>query len=382
MQVSIGWGRAPQALTVPDGATVFTAPPPPPAAADWSARVAAALAAPVGSAPLAARLAGIRRVAVLVPDRTRKGVTEALWGPVRAALEAAGVAWTVGVATGKHPPTPQGPPGAWVHDAHDPALVRVGHTAAGTPVAFPAAVLEADLRVVLGEIRPHYFAGWAGGAKGLFPGVAGEAGIWRNHLLKAAPGARLGQVEGNPCRADMEAAAALAGPSFIVNLVRGAAGPVHVVAGDPVAAHRAGVALARPLFEVHSPRRFPVVVVSDGHPVTASLYQACKLLPPAGALVAPGGRVVLAAALHEGVGPVQVINEAIFDLGVRHALPPGVEVWLASTRSAAEIAPTFARWTPSVEAALAGVVGPELAVCPHAGELVPVGTPAPMTGAE
>jgi nickel-dependent lactate racemase len=367
MQVEIGWGAQARVIEVPEGSAVLRPPAGRPAC-DLQAALGAALLAPVGSAPLSARLAGVRRVCVLVPDNTRKGVAQAVLPALAAVLDAAGVSWSVGVATGKHPPTPHA--GAhWVHDAADPALVPVGVTARGTEVRYPQAVIEADLRILVGEIRPHYFAGWAGGAKAVFPGVAGAAGIWHNHRLKALPGARLGVVEGNPCRADMEAAAALAGPSFLINLVRGRAGVVAVVAGDVVAAHRAGVALARPLFEVGASRRFAQILVSDGHPVTASLYQACKLLPPAGALLEEGGTVIIAADLASGVGPVQVINEAIYGLGVRHALPASHRVVLVSSRTQAEVEPTFCTFAASLEGALGG--RPTL-VLPRGGDIVPV----------
>lgn len=362
-RVQIGWGRAPRTVDLPDGATLFEPPPAPPAQ-PWRALFAAAL-----NPRFLASLAAARSICVLVPDETRKPVAEHLLPLLRPHLQ--GKAVTIGVATGKHPAGPSFP-GAWRHDAHDPALVPVGETPAGTMVRFPRAVLDADLRVLIGEIRPHYFAGYAGGAKTLFPGVAGADGIWANHRLKAAPGAAPGNVATNPCRADMEAAAALAGPSVILNVIRGAHGqPVHLVAGEMIAAHRVGVAWARRVFEVpHPGRRFATVLVSDRAPVTANLYQACKLLIPAGALVEPGGTIVLAAACHEGVGPVQIINKGIWNLGVRRHLPADVRVALVSTRSRAAVAPVFAEWAPDVAAAIGAIDGHDLAVLPAAGDLI------------
>ncbi|MCB9545837.1 MAG: hypothetical protein H6706_08230 [Myxococcales bacterium] len=185
-------------------------------------------------------------------------------------------------------------------------------------------------------------------------------------------------MDANPCRADLEAAGAMAGPSFLLNVVRGAhGGPVAVVAGDPVAAHRAGVAAARPVFEVVAPdRRFAHVVVSDGAPVSANLYQACKLLAPAAALLAAGGQVVVAAACDEGIGPVATINEAIYALGLAPKLPPGHRVVLVSDQPPSAVAPTFATWAPSVEAALGGAAGADVAVLPRAGDLVVARPPA------
>ncbi len=372
-EVTIGWGDAPRAVQVPSDAAVLLPPVGPPGRA-WSTVVAEALADPLGSRPLSARLQTVRRVCVIVPDETRKDVARRVLPLLLPLLD--GVPTTVGVATGKHPPYSPPPGTDWVHDARSPSLRVVGETARGTEVAYPPAVLDADLRIVVGEIRPHYFAGWAGGAKGIFPGVAGEPGIWHNHRLKAAPGARLGRLAGNPCRADMEEAAALAGPSVILNVVRGADGsPVTAVFGDPVVAHRVGVERARALFEVPLQRRYPVVLVSDRAPVTMNLYQACKLLPPAGAALADGGTVVLAAQCGAGIGPVAVINEAIYRLGSVHSLPPRHRVVLVSDHGPDAVAPTFAEWAPTVEAALAdaratGPAGP-LLVMPYGGELVP-----------
>lgn len=371
MQVEIGWGREPRVVEVPPSARVLVGPPPP-ASHSWTVTVEAALTAPVGAAALDELLVGVRTAVVLVPDETRKDVARRLLPVLGPHLDRARIRWSVGVATGKHAPQP-GPPGAWVHDARDPDLVLVGHTAHGTEVRYPRAVVEADLRILVGEIRPHYFAGYAGGAKMLFPGVAGEAGIWHNHTLKAAPGARLGQVDHNPCRADLEAAAALVGPSFIVNIVRARDGGLHgAVAGEPVAAHRAGVALARPVFEVSAPAPAAAVLVSDRTPVTMDLYQACKLLPPAGAVLRPGGTVILAAACEAGIGPVEVINEAIYRLGVIHALPPDHRVILVSGRSPEEVAPTFCEYAPDLPAALARIPADDLLVLPFGGDLVPV----------
>ena len=371
MQVELGWGPHPLTVWVPPGSTVLTAPPPPPAV-DAARAVKAALEAPVGLPPLDALLATHRHVCVLIPDATRKGIADAVLPVLLPRLAAAGVRWTVGVATGKHPPDP-GPPGAWVHDARSPDLVPVGFTARGTDVRYPSAVLDADLRVLVGEVRPHYFAGYAGGAKLLFPGVAGEAGIWHNHALKAAAGARLGVVLGNPCRADMEAAAAMAGPSFAICGVRRADGRlVAVEAGDPVGAHRAAVDRARAVFEVPVCARSPVVLVSDAAPVTTSLYQACKLLPPAGRVLTDGGTIILAAACDAGLGPVQVINEAIYRLGVVHALPPRHRVILVSLQPEAAVAATFAEWAPDVPTALERAGGGPVLVLPRAGDLVPI----------
>ncbi len=366
--VTLGWGASPLEVTVPEHANILRSPGLS-SKSEISSLIKAALDKPIGAQPLSILLRQPSRICVLIPDSTRKDLGAELLDYLLPHL--AGHEVEVGVATGKHPPEhPKGD--QWQHNARSTDLVTVGHTSFGTEVAYPPRVIEADLRICLGEIRPHYFAGYAGGAKTLFPGVAGEAGIWHNHTLKASAGARLGQVDDNPCRRDMEEAAQLAGPSFIINVVRAADGSIsEIVAGDPIQAHRAGTQRARPYFEVEVQQHFNSVLISDRTPVTMNLYQACKLLPPAGRILREGGTIILAAECTEGIGPVSTINEAIYRLGSVHSLPKKHRVILVSRHTPSDVAPTFADYAPDIGSALAMVDSSSLAVIPYGGDLVP-----------
>jgi nickel-dependent lactate racemase len=147
------------------------------------------------------------------------------------------------------------------------------------------------------------------------------------------------------------------------------------VAGDVVLAHREGVRRLAPWVEVRAAPA-DVVIVSAPLPVTGSLYQASKLVPPAGRLLKPGGVVILAAECGEGTGPLTVVNEAIFALGVRRYLPERYTLLLVSSLDEATVARTYARHAPSLEAALAEarrLTGPaaRVLVLPDAGDLVP-----------
>ena len=77
--------------------------------------------------------------------------------------------------------------------------------------------------------------------------------------------------------------------------------------------------------------------------------------------------IMFAADLADGVGPVDVINDAIYALGVVHALPRVHEVHLVSTRTPGEIAPTFCTFAPNVRAALRGR---STLVLPFGGDLI------------
>ena len=107
------------------------------------------------------------------------------------------------------------------------------------------------------------------GAKTIVPGL-GEAPALRNkHKWKAAPTARAGIVDGNPCRDDIEEAVRMVRtPTFLVNGVTSPDYEVHVVVTvDIEHAFRTGWDVARRWFTVRAPGAH-VVVEAEGEPVT------------------------------------------------------------------------------------------------------------------
>ena len=60
--------------------------------------------------------------------------------------------------------------------------------------------VDADVRVTLGLVEPHFFAGFSGGPKMVAPGLAGVDTIMKLHSapLIAHPDATWAVTEGNP----------------------------------------------------------------------------------------------------------------------------------------------------------------------------------------
>jgi nickel-dependent lactate racemase len=83
---------------------------------------------------------------------------------------------------------------------------------------------------------------------------------------------------------------------------------VAVLAGDPVAVFREGLALARPLNEVRLPGPVDIALAS-GEPFTIDLYQATRAVEYADVVVRPGGAIILVADCPDGVG-----DRAFYDL--------------------------------------------------------------------
>jgi lactate racemase len=378
-RVSLAYGRRPLEVTISAGARVVPAPVPPAPPAPARELLERALDAPMGSAGL--EDLGARRVLVIVSDATRADPRAELLGAVLRRLPPT-CDVTVAIATGTHAPgdvaalgLPADPRIRRVvnHDGRADDLVELGTTRRGTPVRVNPCLLATDLIVATGCIRPHYFAGYGAGVKAIFPGLGGSREVRKNHRLKREPRARAGVVEGNPCRGDLEECVPmLPAASFLLNLVVDPdEGAQSAVAGDVVAAFRIGAARCDPLARVAAPRA-RVVVVSGRLPVVGSLYQASKLVAAAAPLVTPGGAVVLAAECPHGTGPIETVNEGIYEIGIRPRLPAKHRVVLVSSLGRAEVERSYCGWAASVEEALAGLGGDpdDLVVLPRADGLI------------
>ncbi len=182
--------------------------------------------------------------------------------------------------------------------------IHMGSSSNGTPFDFTRVVAEADLRVALGNIEFHYFAGYSGGVKALMPGVSTPAAIQCNHSLMVSPDACAGKLEGNPVRADLEEALAVCPIHFIVNAVLDEHKHiVYAVAGDVITAHRAGCAYLDKMYRKPIPQRADIVLVSQGGaPKDANLYQTQKALDNAKHAVKKGGTMIVIGACNEGLG--------------------------------------------------------------------------------
>jgi len=286
-------------------------------APDEGAILRATLEAPIDTPRLRDLARSGQRVAIVTSDLTRPCPSHKLLPPVLDELAAAGIpdeAIEVVLALGLHRPMTAGEMETAVGPEvyrrvrvlnNDPKdTIHLGKTRAGTPVEIFRPVVEADLRVCLGNLELHYFAGYSGGAKAILPGCASRAAVTNNHAMMVRPEAATGRVEGNPVRADLEEGVALLGADFILNVVVDAQHHiVDAVAGDVITAHRRGCELVarRAIVPIDGPADL-VLVSAGGFPKDLNLYQAQKALDNAAYAVRDGGILILVAECAEGLG--------------------------------------------------------------------------------
>jgi lactate racemase len=289
--------------------------------------VRAALDHPLDGLPLRELARGRRQVTVLVPDATRKVWLPEVIPHVLTRLSGAGVQdreITILLACGTHPGEAESelarlhgplPNGVRVlqHDARDAAVLRpTGTLSTGLAVRLHRAVAEADLVVAISKVQHHYFAGFGGGPKMVFPGVAGYEEIQTNHSrvidLSSSPPRRHeacepGRLEGNPVAEEIAAAARLRPPDLSLLLVEGVSGQAGwAAAGSLEAVFPAACQQAAAWYEVAGGPFHRLVVSAGGAPADTTLIQAHKALDAACRFAAPGAEVAFLAACEGGAG--------------------------------------------------------------------------------
>ena len=288
-----------------------------PAVEDELKEVEGSLDQPVGNSSLEAIKAG-RKIAVVVSDLSRPVPHRLLLQPLLRKLDSLGVprsAIKILIASGQHPKVPPDHFGRLVDPAwskgievtpHDPVenLVYVGKTSRGTPVWINRTFMESDVRILTGMIDPHQFVGFTGGVKLAAIGLAGIKTIEANHSMLTHPAARLGKVEGNPVREDIDEIGRMLGISFILNVVLNEENQiVKAFAGHPHEAWEEGVRLCKAISSVPLTEKVDLVIASQGgYPKDIDLYQVQKGLTHAVRALKPGGIVVLAGECSEGIG--------------------------------------------------------------------------------
>jgi nickel-dependent lactate racemase len=295
-------------------------------AADPKAEIERALKEPINSKHLNEIVKPESKVAIVVDDASRSTPSERMLIPVLAELNASGVkdknvTVIFGVGTHRQVKEQEAPVllGAevikrvkWInHNAQAPDLVSIGTTKTyGNKVMINRVFAEADVRILLGDVNYHYYAGYGGGRKSVLPAVCGAQTVQFNHSMLVNPNAHTGNLENNPIHIDMTEAARLAKVDFILNVVENKKGEiVKAFAGDLEAAFLEATKLVDEMYRVTVDRRAEIIVVSaGGHPADISLYQAHKGIDNALDAVKRGGVIILVAECIEGHG-----NQVFYD---------------------------------------------------------------------
>ncbi len=190
------------------------------------------------------------------------------------------------------------------HDALTSTMKTFKNTSRGTPVEVNAFIGEAEFKVVIGQVDPHQFIGMTGGSKCITIGCASRAMIQANHSLMASPEARVGNVETNPARQDLNEAGEIIGINLAVNVcLRADKKVVALFVGKPTSCLNAAAPITAQIYGQSFDEPFDITIAScGGNPKDICLYQAQKGLNHASQCTKKGGNLLLLAACPQGIG--------------------------------------------------------------------------------
>ena len=328
MQISLDYGKQGLMVTLPDHLDVRTlayktAIPlaQQPNMTDRQA-LQAVLDKPNNTPPLSEIIQGRSSVCIVICDITRPVPNQLMLEPILETLHAGGIETQnikILIATGLHRPSRPEEivemVGAEIaekynvinHDAQDPQqLVYLGKSPRGVSMWINTHYMEADMKITVGLIEPHFMAGFSGGRKLVCPGIAGIETIraWHSPRFLEHPNAATGQLDGNPVHSENTWIANRAGCNFIANVVIDAyRRPLKFVAGDQISAFEEGAAFCQDIVIDRVDQEYDIVITSSaGYPLDTTFYQSVKGMMAAVPIVKQGGSIIVAASMTEGIG--------------------------------------------------------------------------------
>ena len=288
-------------------------------AAGGAELVGAALDNPIGSERLEELIRGKKNMVIITSDHTRPVPSRITRPIILRRIRGANpeIKIKIVIAAGTHRGTTRGEliekfgekivsdENIIVHDAAKSETVSLGRLGTGLHVEVNREIMETDFLMAEGFIEPHFFAGFSGGRKSVFPGVASLRCVKANHCAEyiASPFARTGVLADNPVHIEALETARRAKLKFILNVViDGDKKIVNAFAGQFDKAHAAGCDFVKKYASV-APAPADIVITSNGgYPMDRNIYQAVKCMTAAEASCGEGGVIIAAAGCRDGHG--------------------------------------------------------------------------------
>lgn len=280
-----------------------------------------AMASPIESKKLKELAVGKDKVVILISDHTRpvpsKYILPLMLAEIREGNPDADI--TLLVATGCHRNSSKDElvfklgeeifnnEKIYIHDCDDEdMLVTLDEKLpSGGDIVVNKIAAEADLLVAEGFIEPHFFAGFSGGRKSVFPGCCSRKAVMYNHNSEFIDSqySRTGNLENNPIHKDMVAAARALGLCYVVNVVINSEKKViHAVAGDLEKAHEAGTDWLKDKAGVERKEADIAITSNGGYPLDQNIYQTVKSMTAAEATLKDDGVIIVCSESGDGTG--------------------------------------------------------------------------------
>jgi len=181
-------------------------------------------------------------------------------------------------------------------------LTDLGTSFLKTPIKINKNFIDADFKIVIGLIEPHPWAGFSGGYKAVMPGLSGLNTIIKNHELILKSNVKVGNIQNNPFRNDIDEIGKKTNLNFIINCILDSNKELcKIVAGDPKDAFLEGVKVARQNFEIKTSEIADVIIASSS-PIDINFGQSCKAAFNTMDILKKNGVMIIVSPCFEGIG--------------------------------------------------------------------------------
>jgi len=319
MKVHLQYGRDGLDIEIPFSRVDVLRPRFIPGLADEQVAYKQACANPVASPALRDLINPSDQVAIVIPDGTRALPSYRLLPWLLAELDFIPPGnFTVILGTGTHRPNSPEEIAQIVgleiaqgynvinHNAFDRAtMADTGFVnELGTPLWMNKEYVQADKRILLGFIEPHFMAGFSGGYKAVFPGITDIDSILDYHRAEIIghPCSTWGIPENSPTQDRIKQSGSALPVDFLINVTLNEQKAITgFFCGDVIKAHESGCIFAKETAMTQVEAPYPLVITSNsGYPLDQNLYQSVKGMVAAAEIVTEGGSILLAAECSDG----------------------------------------------------------------------------------
>ncbi|MFL2761849.1 MAG: nickel-dependent lactate racemase [Dehalococcoidia bacterium] len=192
------------------------------------------------------------------------------------------------------------------HNAFDNEnLVNTGFTENGIPIELNKTWIDQDVKITLGFVEPHFFAGFSGGPKMVAPGLAGFKTIMALHdyQMIANENARWGVTIGNPIHDSIREIATKNPVTFAIDVTLNRNNEITCCyAGNLFKVHNAAIDVIKRVSMKPIQEAFDIVVTTNsGYPLDLNMYQSIKGISAAYQIVKKGGIIICASECSDGI---------------------------------------------------------------------------------
>jgi nickel-dependent lactate racemase len=193
----------------------------------------------------------------------------------------------------------------------DKCFVNSGQTSRGTPVLIRRDIVETGLLITFGAISHHYFAGYGGGRKLIFPGLGHRKSIYHNHGLfldcerqTLSLYCQSGVLDKNPLAEDLAEFETFCPADLAIHGILDSRGQVcELLPGVGTGYFKSACAEHGRHCEVAAIGGYDLVIAScGGYPKDINFIQSHKAVEHASKFVRSNGMLIILAECRDGIG--------------------------------------------------------------------------------